>query len=659
MALITDPTSPLYNTPAGGLQPTATPNPTLKAGQYYNTFNQIVTPGVPTPAPSGTAVITSKPAINDINNIKTQADQMQQGITQQSQNNALASANQITPPETATMSFTDKANKALQYGIQNYTGTREQDLVLLTKMAEEKATLQEKLKNMPEGSGYLAEGEGGQTQTNTNLSAYQQAQNDRNNEIDQQIKTVLTTTDQFLKGTLPLTPDQIIQVESMKQKAESIRQAQLLANRQFEGVIAKAGRRSGRNIYTPEMFAGEIASAVNTGLSKLQDLDTQAADNLAKLQQGFRESNYKLIKESWDEIGKLKAEKAKTIKDTYDAVASAEKEQTRILEKQKDDYYNQVTKPIQEIGLEAAKNAASPEVQAKIRSAKTVQEAITAAGSSLMSATGDVGEYLGYMRMSEAQGLTPRTFDEWTRYKDQQEASKAYASAYSAAKGRLDAEKKYGDGVVPTVKQINGVDMMWDTALGKWKPIDSSGVQNETSQKILDQLTFLKSTATKAKQLAGAAGRSGARRAAEAWFVGSTDYSQLEALTNTLKTNILTLATDPNIKKFFGPQMSNADVLLMTSAGTTLNPETNNPDMMVNEIGRLENLFNKMQSSISAKAGDIDSDISNRLVIEDKQTVDRIASFVSESDDNKKRYNELRAIAPNATPDELWKLLTE
>ena len=81
--------------------------------------------------------------------------------------------------------------------------------------------------------------------------------------------------------------------------------------------------------------------------------------------------------------------------------------------------------------------------------------------------------------------------------------------------------------------------------------------------------------------------------------MGSTDYTNLVAQTNTLRTSILTLATDPSIKKFFGPQMSNADVTLMTSAGTTLNPELNDPAQMYDEIKRLQDLFARMQSALS------------------------------------------------------------
>lgn len=111
-------------------------------------------------------------------------------------------------------------------------------------------------------------------------------------------------------------------------------------------------------------------------------------------------------------------------------------------------------------------------------------------------------------------------------------------------------------------------------------------------------ITLMKTALKDATDLADASGRSGARRAFEGAVVGSTDYTNLVAATNTIKTNILTLATDPTIKKFFGPQMSNADVTLMTSAGTTLNPELQSPEKLKAELTRLTDLMTRMEGAV-------------------------------------------------------------
>lgn len=125
------------------------------------------------------------------------------------------------------------------------------------------------------------------------------------------------------------------------------------------------------------------------------------------------------------------------------------------------------------------------------------------------------------------------------------------------------------------------------------QPIAATGTQNT-----VDQIKFLKSTVAEAKALSGASGASGVAKKAGDFFVGDTDYRRLEAKTNTLRTNVMALMTDPSIKKFFGPQMSNADVQLMTSAGTTLNPENNSPEDMQAELVRLEELFNRMERAL-------------------------------------------------------------
>jgi hypothetical protein len=121
---------------------------------------------------------------------------------------------------------------------------------------------------------------------------------------------------------------------------------------------------------------------------------------------------------------------------------------------------------------------------------------------------------------------------------------------------------------------------------------------NSTIVGLADKLDFLIDTANDAMQYAHASGTSELMRELGDKFIGDTDYNQLVALTNTLKTNALTLMSDPDIKKFFGPQMSNADVTLMTAAGTTLNPEKQTPDLMRKEISRINDLLNRMKASL-------------------------------------------------------------
>lgn len=253
--------------------------------------------------------------------------------------------------------------------------------------------------------------------------------------------------------------------------------------------------------------------------------------------------------------------------DNKDAFTVAEQRQIDANIKADERAYNETVKTktdINDVLVLAATNGAPKSVIDKISASKDKSNAVAAAGT--------------YMTNSLDVAIKNATLKKLNKEATQSEA--------------------------PTVKTINGVDMEWDKVSGKWKtPSSDAKVDNESVQKSLDQLKFLKDTAAKASadEIVGASGRSGGRKWVEGIVAGATDYTQLESYTNTLKTNILTLMTDPAIKKFFGPQMSNNDVALMTSAGTTINPELNTPEVMKTEITRLTDLFNRMETSIKEK----------------------------------------------------------
>lgn len=131
---------------------------------------------------------------------------------------------------------------------------------------------------------------------------------------------------------------------------------------------------------------------------------------------------------------------------------------------------------------------------------------------------------------------------------------------------------------------------------------DSSSGLNLTPDQVklqtANQLAFLQDTASKALALADASGQGSLWRSAGSLLKGSTKSSQLAGLEDTLKTNILSLATDPAVKKFFGPQMSEADVRMMMAGGTTLNHITQTPEQAKAEIGRLSDLFTRMSKAV-------------------------------------------------------------
>jgi len=226
--------------------------------------------------------------------------------------------------------------------------------------------------------------------------------------------------------------------------------------------------------------------------------------------------------------------------DNKDAFTIAEQRQIDANIKAEERAYNETVKAktdINDILVLAATNGASKSVIDKISASTTKAEAVTAAGS----------------WMSDP---LDKEIKELQKKKLKQDLNGAEA---------------------PVIKAINGVDMEWDPKTKSWV-----------------------TSITGDKEIYGASGRSGARKFTEGLFVGATDYTKLESLANTLKVNVLALMTDPTIKKFFGPQMSNADVTLMTSAGTTVNPELQDPESIKTEVTRLQDLFDRMEKSVKA-----------------------------------------------------------
>ena len=162
-----------------------------------------------------------------------------------------------------------------------------------------------------------------------------------------------------------------------------------------------------------------------------------------------------------------------------------------------------------------------------------------------------------------------------------------------------------GDGGAPTIKTINGVDMQWNPAEQKWEPISGGVVGGGDVEKSLNQFNLLDDAISNAKSLSKKSGTGSAEKFIGD-VIGGSEFRQLEAFSDTLRVNLLTLSSDPTVRKFFGPQMSNADVQLMLSAGSTLNPEKQSPAQYNQELGRIEDLVRiakeAVQKGVSGEA---------------------------------------------------------
>ncbi len=111
------------------------------------------------------------------------------------------------------------------------------------------------------------------------------------------------------------------------------------------------------------------------------------------------------------------------------------------------------------------------------------------------------------------------------------------------------------------------------------------------------QINTLKSALDNVQKLKSAAGPSAISRTLGDTFIGDSSFRQLQAYVDTVKSNLLTLVTDPNIKKFFGPQMSNRDVELMTSTASSLDAQRLSPEQIQAEVDKVNAFLLKYEAA--------------------------------------------------------------
>lgn len=138
-----------------------------------------------------------------------------------------------------------------------------------------------------------------------------------------------------------------------------------------------------------------------------------------------------------------------------------------------------------------------------------------------------------------------------------------------------------------------------------------------TDQSSSYQVGVLKSALENVKKTKGAAGASGVGKFLGDAFIGNTQFRQLEAYIDTVKSNLLALATDPNIKKFFGPQMSNRDVELMTSIASSIDAQRLKPEQIQEEINKIEEFITKYEAA-AANSG---ASVTTETVTDEQSTL--------------------------------------
>lgn len=170
-------------------------------------------------------------------------------------------------------------------------------------------------------------------------SQYLQGKQQINNQQDVLTTQINQSLDALKTGTIPLSAPQQSLVNSLQTQLQQNIQSQQLANQSFTNSVKQAGFRAGGE-YTPELYAGQIAQSISYGVSKVQELDNQAASTMAQLESSFQSQNFNVINQQYSLLTDQLDRKANAITDTYNEV-------TKQLQAQKEYYQKQQEQEIQ------------------------------------------------------------------------------------------------------------------------------------------------------------------------------------------------------------------------------------------------------------------------------------------------------------------------
>lgn len=330
MADVTTPYNANANvvTGAGGSALLPVPNPT---------GNQPVVPILPTAAPTTTTgpdktspVITAAPATANLQTIQNNTQAATTAIQGQSLNLANVKAN---------MAITDAQNKAAAdaLALKNKEIDSKNNIANAVSGVSQSTPIFNSSGQQVDQNGKVISGAQTQDQYNniprdihgnpiTN-SSNTTTQSGLGNELadvtaqqDQAWNNFQSTLQQYQSGTIPLTANQQSLITSMNQLAEQAHNAQLLANKNYEGGVATLQGSLGLTRYAPDMALGAIQKATSDGITKIQDLDAKAAQALAQVTQGFEDSNFKQAQSAYNAYTDYLKQKQQTIVDVHNSV---------------------------------------------------------------------------------------------------------------------------------------------------------------------------------------------------------------------------------------------------------------------------------------------------------------------------------------------------
>lgn len=257
-------------------------------------------------------VITAQPAITQLNTAKQTMQNAQQQIAQQSANKVAATAPLAIPKGTTLAQPNQPAQQPTPVTPQPMTGISAADLMAGKIDANGNPIQQTPQTNEVGKPRYLDE--------------YETQMQKNQDQADQAYQSFQNSITQLQNGTFPLNPTQQAQVDALKGQYQQLIEQQKIANKNYEGGIAQTNITSGRSRYAPEIALGITMNAVNAGIQKIANIETEMNSAVANMQMGFQTNNMKLVQSAYEAYQQHAQAKNDQITKVYTAVANAAKD---------------------------------------------------------------------------------------------------------------------------------------------------------------------------------------------------------------------------------------------------------------------------------------------------------------------------------------------
>ena len=462
-------------------------------------------------------------------------------------------------------------------------------------------------------------------------------------------------------GTFPLTSAEQGQIDATNAKIDQLKQSQLLANKNYENAITLSGISSGRNRYAPEVQAGNLAGAINAGIQKISDIEAQRSAELATLQKAIDDKNYAMIKDSYDAFEKLASDKSKAITDIYNATIAHEKDVKADIAQKEKDVYDRITKPIQDIGLEAAKNGAPQSLLDKIKFAQSPDEAISAAGNYLSTATGQLGDYYQYVRQTEQAGGKPESYQMYKEADDERKANIEIAKSVAIENAKASGaglNKSDVTNLFNTLGSYQEKQYITPTDLDGYTAAEKSAIINAAKQvgiktlspKDADVMSTISTAKDDIQQFSSFINKNNILptnfwgQPKQYMDVKLNEYLQtnneLQAF-NTWKLSVLPIMA---ALKGAGSGGGGGAARLFNTIGDLLPESTDTLPTAQSKINIINTLLNNGAKEIIG---------SSPIEQAHDSAVSSVAAFIQASPQNKEKYDQLKKIMPDASPVEI------